>query len=38
MEPSLKYAKIMKLKWNNTKEQLNLMLREDCINSKLTAF
>ena len=25
-------------KWNNTKEQLDLMLKEDCLKSNLTIF
>lgn len=35
MKPSLRYEKIMKGKWNNTKEQLNLMIKENCLNSSL---
>ena len=35
MKPSNKYQIIMKGKWNNTKEQLNLMINENCINSSL---
>ena len=32
MKASNKYLKIMINKWNNTKEQLNLMLNEKCVN------
>ena len=35
MIPSEKYKQIMDKKWKNTKEQLNLMLTENCYNSKL---
>jgi len=35
MIPSEKYSKIMDKKWNKTNEQLNLMLTENCYNSKL---
>lgn len=35
MIPSIKYRQIMEKKWKNTKEQLDLMLNEDCINSKM---
>ena len=38
MKPSQKYLQIMNHKWNNTKEQLNLMLKENCINSKMTSY
>ena len=33
MKPSRKYNLIMKGKWKNTKEQLDLMISEKCINS-----
>lgn len=35
MKPSLKYELLMKGKWKNTKEQLNLMVKENCFNSSL---
>ena len=35
MKPSLRYEKEMKGKWKNTKEQLNLMINESCLNSSL---
>ena len=35
MKPSLRYEKEMKGKWKNTKEQLNLMINENCLNSSL---
>lgn len=38
MEASIKYKSIMFGKWNNTKEQLDLMLKEDCLKSNLTIF
>lgn len=33
MEPSLTYQLKMKGKWKNTKEQINLMIKEKCINN-----
>ena len=33
MKPSLTYESIMKGKWKNATEQLNLMIKEKCINS-----
>ena len=38
MEASPKYKNIMFRKWNNTKEQLDLMLKEDCLKSNITTF
>ena len=38
MKASDKYLEIMKNKWNNTKEQLNLMLKEKCINNIMYTF
>jgi hypothetical protein len=38
MKPSIKYIQIMKLKWKRTKEQLNLMINENCYNSCLIPF
>ena len=35
MKPSLRYEKKMKGKWKNTKDQLNLMIKENCLNSSL---
>ena len=35
MIPSKKYLEIMKDKWNNTKEQLYLMINENCINDTI---
>jgi len=35
MASSVNYRQIMERKWKNSKEQLNLMLTEDCINSKM---
>ena len=33
MKPSSKYSQIMERKWNKTKEQLDLMINENCINN-----
>ena len=38
MKASDKYLEIMKNKWNNTKKQLNLMLKEKCINNIMYTF
>ena len=38
MIPSKNYYQIMFKKWNKTKEQLDLMLKENCSNSKLILF
>ena len=38
MKPSPKYMKMMKTNWKNTKEQLNLMIKENCINSNMSSF
>jgi len=38
MKASNKYLDIMNNKWNNTKEQLNLMLNEKCINNIMYTF
>ena len=38
MEPSIKYKTIMKRKWKNSKEQLDLMIKEKCINSSLVSY
>ena len=35
MKPSLRYEQEMKGKWKNTKDQLNLMIKENCLNSSL---
>ena len=34
MKPSSKYKKIMKGKWKKSQIQLDLMINEDCINSR----
>ena len=33
MKPSYKYKKIMKGKWEKSKIQLDLMIKEECINN-----
>ena len=38
MIPSKNYYHLMNKKWNITKEQLDLMLTENCSNSKLILF
>lgn len=38
MEASIKYTNIMFRKWNNTKAQLDLMLKEDCLKVNFTTF
>ena len=38
MVPSPKYYKIMERKWKKTKEQLDLMLNENCINNTMEIF
>ena len=38
MKPSHRYLKLMKGNWKNSKEQLDLMLNENCINSKMLSF
>ena len=38
MKPSPKYLKIMKRKWKKTKEQLELMIYENCINNTMETF
>jgi len=38
MVPSTKYYKIMERKWKKTKEQLDLMLNENCINNTMEIF
>ena len=38
MEASTKYQRIMKRNWQNTKEQLNLMLNENCSGTKMETF
>ena len=38
MTPSLKYLKIMEKKWKKSKEQLDLMLNENCIQSIIESF
>ena len=38
MIPSPKYNKIMESKWKNTKEQLDLMIHENCTNSSFIIF
>lgn len=38
MYPSTKYVNVMKLKWKKTKEQLDLMINENCYNSNLISF
>ena len=37
MFPSDKYKKIMISKWKKTKEQIHLMINENCFNSKMTS-
>ena len=36
MKPSFNYRKVMHKKWNNSKEQLDLMLNEKCIKNNIT--
>ena len=38
MKPSDNYIKIMKHNWKNTKEQKDLMLKENCTSSNMTSF
>ena len=38
MKPSRKYIKMMKHKWNKTREQLDLMINEKCINNNIIIF
>lgn len=38
MEPSKKYVQIMKMKWKKTKEQLDLLINENCSHSDLKQF
>ena len=38
MKPSIKYEKIMKRKWKNTRDQLDLMIKEECFNSSLKSY
>ena len=38
MKPSLKYIHVMKFKWKGTKEQLDLMLNENCYNNHFEIF
>lgn len=38
MKPSNNYIKLMKHNWKNTKEQKDLMLKENCTSSKMTSF
>ena len=38
MLPSDKYKKILWNKWKKTKEQIHLMLNENCFNSKMTSY
>ena len=38
MKPSINYKNIMQNKWKNTKEQLNLMVTENCLNSNIYSF
>ena len=38
MKPSNNYSKIMERKWRNSKEQLELMITEDCINSRFNSY
>ena len=38
MKPSQKYLQVMNHERNNTKEQLNLMLKENCINSIMISY
>ena len=36
MEPSEIYFKLMNKKWKKTKEQINLMIKEDCKNNNFS--
>ena len=38
MKPSPKYSQIMARKWKKTKEQLELMINENCINNTMQIF
>ena len=38
MQPSPKYSQIMERKWRKTKEQLDLMINENCINNTIQIF
>ena len=38
MKPSKIYLDLMKGKWNKTKEQLSLMINENCINDNLYTY
>ena len=38
MTPSSNYSRIMERKWKKTKEQLDLMLNENCINDTMKTF
>ena len=38
MKPSFNYEKIMVRNWRNTKEQLELMINETCINSEFITY
>ena len=38
MKPSDKYRHVMERKWKKSKEQMELMINEDCINSKFDSF
>ena len=38
MIPSLKYSEIMEKKWKKSKEQLDLMMNENCINNTMEVF
>ena len=38
MKPSDKYRRVMERKWRKTKEQIELMINEDCINNKFDSY
>lgn len=38
MIPSVKYEKKLLSNWKKTKEQIHLMLKENCLNSKMTSY
>ena len=38
MIPSVKYEKKLLSNWKKTKDQIHLMLKENCLNSKMTSY
>ena len=38
MKPSIKYKNIMQNKWKIAKDQLNLMITENCLNSNIYSY